>query len=45
LREHTSKDLVVMLVGNKTDLAHLREVPAEHGRVSCSCSPACRRQP
>ncbi|KAL4451772.1 hypothetical protein ABPG75_007434 [Micractinium tetrahymenae] len=32
LREHASPDMVVMLVGNKTDLRDQREVPTEQGQ-------------
>eukprot|EP01120_Amphizonella_sp_Union-15-10_P000750 TRINITY_DN1077_c0_g1_i2.p1 TRINITY_DN1077_c0_g1~~TRINITY_DN1077_c0_g1_i2.p1 ORF type:complete len:227 (-),score=38.09 TRINITY_DN1077_c0_g1_i2:90-770(-) len=32
LRDHASKDIVIMLVGNKCDLKHLREVPIEEAR-------------
>ncbi|OQV22805.1 Ras-related protein Rab-11A [Hypsibius exemplaris] len=29
LREHAPKDIIIMLVGNKSDLGHLRKVPSE----------------
>ena len=31
LRENADKDILVMLVGNKTDLKHLRAVRTEDG--------------
>lgn len=31
LRENADKDIIVMLVGNKTDLKHLRAVRTEDG--------------
>lgn len=33
LRDHTDANIVVMLVGNKADLRHLRAVPAEDARA------------
>lgn len=32
LREHASPDIVIMLVGNKSDLRHVREVTTEQAR-------------
>eukprot|EP00768_Dysnectes_brevis_P005571 gnl/Dysnectes_brevis/407_a449_6584.p1 GENE.gnl/Dysnectes_brevis/407_a449_6584~~gnl/Dysnectes_brevis/407_a449_6584.p1 ORF type:complete len:213 (-),score=33.37 gnl/Dysnectes_brevis/407_a449_6584:164-802(-) len=32
LRDHAPTDTVILLVGNKTDLRHLREVPTETGK-------------
>jgi len=32
LREHADSNIVIMLVGNKSDLRHLRAVPEEEGR-------------
>ncbi|KAH6555556.1 hypothetical protein KP509_1Z244400 [Ceratopteris richardii] len=32
LRDHTDNNIVVMLVGNKSDLRHLRAVPTEDGQ-------------
>lgn len=33
LREHAEPNIVIMLVGNKSDLRHLRGVPAEEARA------------
>lgn len=33
LREHADANIVIMLVGNKSDLRHLRAVPAEESRA------------
>jgi small GTP-binding protein len=33
LREHADSNIVIMLVGNKSDLRHLRSVPAEESRA------------
>lgn len=32
LREHTDPNIVVMLIGNKSDLRHLVAVPTEYGK-------------
>merc|ERR1719419_1923451 len=32
LRQHADANIVIMLVGNKSDLKHLREVPTEKAR-------------
>ena len=32
LREHVDKKIVIMLVGNKSDLKHLRAVPVEEAK-------------
>jgi len=32
LRDHTDANIVIMLVGNKSDLRHLREVPTEEAK-------------
>ena len=32
LREHADRNIVIMLVGNKSDLRHLREVPTEEAK-------------
>ncbi|KAG1331238.1 ras-related protein RABA2a [Cocos nucifera] len=32
LRDHADSNIVIMLIGNKTDLEHLRAVPGEDGR-------------
>lgn len=45
LRDHADSNIVVMLVGNKSDLRHLRAVPTEEAkqfagkRVWCTSSP------
>jgi Ras-related protein Rab-11A len=36
LRAHTEADIVAMLVGNKSDLEHLREVPTDEARAFAS---------
>lgn len=33
LRENADKNIVIMLVGNKSDLRHLREVPTEEAKA------------
>eukprot|EP01121_Diplochlamys_sp_Union-15-3_P000744 TRINITY_DN1061_c0_g1_i1.p1 TRINITY_DN1061_c0_g1~~TRINITY_DN1061_c0_g1_i1.p1 ORF type:complete len:213 (+),score=36.25 TRINITY_DN1061_c0_g1_i1:51-689(+) len=35
LRQHADANIVIMLVGNKSDLRHLREVPTERAREFC----------
>ena len=32
LRDHADNNIVIMLVGNKSDLRHLRAVPTEEAR-------------
>lgn len=39
LREHAGPDLIIMLVGNKTDLNHLRVISIEAGRVRKLAAP------
>lgn len=44
LRDHADSNIVIMLVGNKSDLKHLRAVPTEEakafaGRFHPFCSP------
>lgn len=34
LRGHADSNIVIMLVGNKSDLRHLRSVPTEDAKVS-----------
>ena len=34
LRDHADSNIVIMLVGNKSDLRHLRSVPTEDAKVS-----------
>lgn len=33
LRDHADSNIVIMLVGNKSDLKHLRAVPTEEARA------------
>lgn len=33
LRDHADQNIVIMLVGNKSDLRHLRAVPTDEARV------------
>ena len=33
LRDHADNNIVIMLVGNKSDLRHLRAVPTDEARV------------
>jgi len=33
LRDHADSNIVIMLVGNKSDLRHLRAVPTDEGRT------------
>ena len=46
LRDHADSNIVIMLVGNKTDQRHLRAVPTEDGKnfastLRCRCLPRC----
>jgi Ras-related protein Rab-11A len=36
LREDGDSNIVIMLIGNKSDLKHLREVPTEEGKAFSS---------
>jgi len=36
LRDHADSNIVIMLVGNKSDLKHLRAVPTEEAKVFSS---------
>jgi len=36
LRDHADSNIVIMLVGNKSDLKHLRAVPTEEARAFAS---------
>jgi Ras-related protein Rab-11A len=39
LRDHADSNIVIMLVGNKSDLKHLRAVPTEEAKTfSCTLS-------
>ena len=40
LRDHADHNIVIMLVGNKSDLKHLRAVPTEEAKVFAS-APFC----
>ena len=33
LRDHADSDIVIMLVGNKSDLRHLRAVPTDEAKA------------
>ncbi|KDD75000.1 Ras family protein, partial [Helicosporidium sp. ATCC 50920] len=35
LRDHADSNIVIMLVGNKSDLRHLRSVPLDDAKVFC----------
>lgn len=39
LRDHADANIVIMLVGNKSDLRHLRAVPTEEAKSFASTSP------
>lgn len=43
LRDHADANIVIMLVGNKSDLRHLRAVPTEEAKAFASESPNCRK--
>jgi len=36
LRDHADQNIVIMLVGNKSDLKHLRAVPTEEAKAFAS---------
>jgi Ras-related protein Rab-11A len=40
LRDHADANIVIMLVGNKSDLRHLRAVPTEEARAFAEQVPA-----
>jgi len=43
LRDHADSNIVIMLVGNKSDLKHLRAVPTDEAKTfSGKCSMALR---
>ncbi len=42
LRDHADSNIVIMLVGNKSDLRHLRAVPTEEAKQFASAS-SCQR--
>ena len=39
LRDHADSNIVIMLVGNKSDLRHLRAVPTEEAKAFASIPP------
>lgn len=39
LRDHADANIVIMLVGNKSDLRHLRAVPTDEAKAFASTSP------
>jgi uncharacterized membrane protein len=41
LRDHADANIVVMLVGNKSDLRHLRAVPADQARAFAGLLLSC----
>ena len=44
LRDHADANIVIMLVGNKSDLRHLRAVPTEEAKAFASKSALSARQ-
>lgn len=46
LRDHADSNIVIMLVGNKSDLKHLRAVPTEEAKAfsSASAPRSCREK-
>ncbi|KPM45774.1 hypothetical protein AK830_g850 [Neonectria ditissima] len=44
LRDHADANIVIMLVGNKSDLRHLRAVPTEEAKSFASASRGSMRQ-
>ena len=40
LRDHADNNIVIMLVGNKSDLRHLRAVPTDEARAFAGKSPS-----
>jgi Ras-related protein Rab-11A len=39
LRDHADSNIVIMLVGNKSDLRHLRSVQTDDAQVSWQAAP------
>jgi len=35
LKQHADSNIVILLIGNKRDMAHLREVPKERAELFC----------
>ena len=42
LRDHADSNIVIMLVGNKSDLRHLRAVPTEEAKAFAGNNPFLR---
>lgn len=42
LRDHADSNIVIMLVGNKSDLRHLRAVPTDEARAFAGQNPWLR---
>jgi GTPase SAR1 family protein len=40
LRDHADSNIVIMLVGNKSDLRHLRAVPTDEAKGFAGLSPS-----
>jgi Ras-related protein Rab-11A len=45
LRDHADSNIVIMLVGNKSDLKHLRAVPTEEAKVFACSFLLCLESP
>jgi Ras-related protein Rab-11A len=45
LRDHADSNIVIMLVGNKSDLRHLRAVPTEEAKQFASTWPDLKSHP
>lgn len=43
LRDHADSNIVIMLVGNKSDLRHLRAVPTDEARAFAGMEGLCRQ--
>lgn len=41
LRDHADNNIVIMLVGNKSDLRHLRAVPTDEAKAFAGVTSAC----
>ncbi|TKS82498.1 Ras-related protein [Collichthys lucidus] len=44
LQDHADSNIVIMLVGNKSDLRHLRAVPTDEAKAMADCKSALRDQ-
>ena len=42
LRDHADSNIVIMLVGNKSDLKHLRAVPTDEAKAFAGACLSCR---